>query len=55
MKKQILIYSFLVVILFVLAWGMGGRTGFDYSLTYIKYLDDFHVIEREFLGVTYNT
>jgi hypothetical protein len=55
MKKKTIIYSLLVVVLLVLAWGRGGRTGFDYSLTCTKCLDDSHVMERKFLGVTYST
>jgi hypothetical protein len=54
MKKRILISSIFVAAFLLLAWGMGGRTGFDYGLTCTKCLDDSHVIERKFLGVTYS-
>lgn len=55
MKKRVVIASLVVTAFLVLAWGMGGRTGFDYGLTCTKCLDDSHVIERKFLGVTYST
>lgn len=54
MKKRIALISLFVAVLLILAWGMGGRTGFDYSLTCTKCLDSSHVIERKFLGLTYN-
>ncbi len=55
MKKRIVITSLIVAAILILAWGMGGHTGFDYGLTCTKCLDDSHVIERKFLGVTYST
>ena len=55
MKKRIVITSVVVAAILVLAWGMGGRTAFDYGLTCTRCLDDSHVIERKFLGVTYST
>ncbi len=55
MKKRVVIASLVVTVFLVLAWGMGGRTGFDYGLTCTKCLDDSHVIERKLLGVTYST
>lgn len=55
MKKRIVITCVLVTALLVLAWCMGGRTAFDYGLTCTKCLDDSHVVERKFLGVTYST
>lgn len=55
MKKRIVITGVLVAVILVFAWGMGGRSAFDYGLTCTRCLNDSHVIERKFLGVTYST
>jgi hypothetical protein len=49
------VWTACITVLLVLAWGMGGRTGFDYGLTCTRCLREYHVVERNFLGVTYAT
>jgi len=55
MKRRIITLGICGTLLFVAVWYLGGRTTYDYGLNCTKCHKDYHVVERKFLGFTYNT